>query len=345
MQAKFNGAFGIAPKCITLVPRKFSHSVQYANIRVLFFSSPKSMTDHQLKSTQAGVLSAICAYLMWGFAPLYFKIIDHVPADEILIHRIVWSTAILLAIIVVTRKFRDFINVIKYKALLLKLTVTALLLAVNWFIFIWAVNNDHLLDASLGYYINPLLNVALGMIFLGERLRKWQTIAVGLAVVGVLIQVSILGSLPVISLALAGTFGVYGLLRKKLHVDSFVGLLVESLLMLPIALLYWFAFTGTATSNLFNNALSLNTLLILAGVVTTAPLLCFTAAAKRLTLATLGFFQYIGPSIMFLLATFAYNEPLLPAKLATFGFIWLALIVYSVDSMRARKQKKASVAS
>ncbi|PCI59522.1 MAG: protein RarD [Gammaproteobacteria bacterium] len=291
---------------------------------------------------RTGVTNAVSSYVMWGFAPIYFKLLHDINASEILIHRVIWSCLLLAIIIVLANKWR-FVQVIaKQPKLLFRLTITATILAVNWFLFIWAINNDHLLDASLGYFINPLFSVALGVIFLGERLRKWQKFAVFLAMLGVLIQLIILGSLPLISLALAGTFGTYGLLRKKMAVDSFVGLWFESLLMVPFAVLYWLFFTESASSNMFANTLHLNVILILAGVVTTAPLLCFTAAAKRLTLSALGFFQYIGPSIMFVLATFLYHEPLLDAKLATFALIWLALAVFSIDSWRARKALKST---
>jgi chloramphenicol-sensitive protein RarD len=195
-----------------------------------------------------------------------------------------------------------------------------------------------LLDASLGYFINPLFSVALGVIFLNERLRKWQLFAVALAVIGVAIQLVIIGSLPLVSLALAASFGTYGLLRKQMFIDSFVGLFIESMLMLPIALVYWTLITDSATANMLTNELNLNLLLIMAGIVTTAPLLCFTAAAKRLTLSSLGFFQYIGPSIMFILGVFYYQEALHLAKLVTFIFIWGALLIFSIDSFKARKQ-------
>lgn len=286
-----------------------------------------------------GIINAISAYLMWGVAPLYFKLLTEITPDEILIHRVVWSSVLLLIVVLAMKKWSNVLAILKQPSLLLKLTATALILGTNWFLFIWAINNDHLLDASLGYFINPLLSVALGMIFLGERLGKWQKFAVLLAIVGVLIQLIMIGSLPVISLALAGTFGIYGLLRKKMHVDSFVGLLVESALMLPIAIVYWYFFISTPTTNMFNNSLTLNTTLIMAGVVTTAPLLCFTAAAKRLTLSALGFFQYIGPSLMFILATVLYGETLQPAKLITFIFIWIALVIFSFGSMQGNKQK------
>jgi chloramphenicol-sensitive protein RarD len=290
-----------------------------------------------------GVINAISAYVLWGLAPIYFKLISTVSSDEIMVHRIIWSSLLLFLIVVVSKRYRVLVNTIKQPKLLAKLALTASFLLVNWFLFIWAINNDHLLDASLGYFINPLFSVALGVIFLGERLRKMQKFAVVLALCGVLIQLVALGSLPVVSLALAGTFGIYGLLRKKLHIDSFVGLLIESSMMLPLAILYWLLFIDSSTANMLENNFDLNMLLIAAGVVTTAPLLCFTAAAKRLTLSTLGFFQYIGPSIMFVLATFYYQETLEPAKLFTFAAIWLALVIYSVDSLKSRKEKRKLV--
>ena len=301
------------------------------------------MTNQTAPDVRTGVLNAVSAYLMWGLAPIYFKLIASISPDEIMVHRVVWSSVLLLIIVLLTKKWRSLTNIIRQPKFLGKLTISASFLAVNWFLFIWAVNNNHLLDASLGYFINPLFSVALGVIFLGERLRKWQLFAVVLAIIGVLIQLVAIGSLPIISLALAGTFGIYGLLRKKLPVDSFVGLLIESFMMLPIALIYWQFFVSSETSNMVHNSMDLNTTLLFAGVVTTAPLLCFTAAAKRLTLSTVGFFQYIGPSIMFILATFYYQEPLIFAKLITFAFIWSALVIYSIDSIKAHRVQKRLV--
>tara|TARA_R110000744_G_scaffold79036_7_gene155390 strand:+ start:167 stop:1084 length:918 start_codon:yes stop_codon:yes gene_type:complete len=295
------------------------------------------MPTSEKSALRGGIIFAISAYTMWGIAPLYFRLIDHINADEILVHRVVWSTILLLLIVLFTKRWGNFIATITQPKIVLQLTISATFLAVNWFMFIWAVNNDHLLDASLGYYINPLFSVALGVIFLGERLRPWQLFAVGLAFVGVMIQLIMVGSLPMISLALAATFGTYGLLRKKMPLDSFVGLLIESLMMLPIALIYWLMFLKTSTTNMFDNTMSLNMLLICTGIVTTAPLLCFSAATKRMTLSALGFFQYIGPSIMFILATYYYQEPLYFAKLITFACIWTALAIFSFDSIKARR--------
>lgn len=299
-----------------------------------------TISANQPNSNRSGFINAVSAYLLWGFAPIYFKLLTDISAGEILMHRIIWSTLFLLLMVVVMKKSALFISICQQPKVILKLLLSASFLAVNWFLFIWAVNNDHLLDASLGYYINPLFNVILGMIFFHERLRRNQLIAVALAAIGVLIQLVTLGSLPLISLGLASSFAIYGLLRKKMHVDSFVGLLVESLLMLPIAVVYWLFFIDSPTSNMLLNTSSLNFTLIMAGLVTTAPLLCFTAAAKRLNLSTLGFFQYLGPSIMFLLATFYYQEQMKSAELVTFIFIWAALALYSFDSLKKLRSTK-----
>ncbi|GAB3024982.1 EamA family transporter RarD [Bowmanella dokdonensis] len=299
------------------------------------------------RTAQTGVLLAIAAYSMWGVAPMYFKLLLEVPATDILLHRIVWSMLILLVLVVVLRqvgKVREAIVNIRVMKVLL---VSGLLLAGNWLLFIWAINNDHLLDASLGYYINPLLNVALGRIFLGERLRQMQKYAVGLAVTGVAILIISFGQVPWIALALAGSFGIYGLLRKQVAVDSLPGLMLETLLMMPFAIAYWIWLASPA-SNMLANPWDLNAILVCAGIVTTAPLLCFTGAARRIMYSTLGFFQYIGPSIMFILAVFLYKEPLHQERVITFALVWTGLALFSYDSYRHfqknRKAKKALLA-
>ena len=293
---------------------------------------------------RTGVFNALAAYFMWGLAPIYFKWIAHIAPGEILVHRIVWSFAFLIIVVVSIKHWSKVQAILRQPGLMLKLTGTAILLATNWLLFIWAVTNDHILDASLGYYINPLFSVALGVMFLGERLRRWQLVAVVLACTGVLVQLVTLGSVPVISLALAGTFGLYGLFRKQLAVDSFPGLLFESAVLLPIAIIYWIFFVDSPTANMMVNDTNTNVLLIAAGIVTTAPLICFTIAAKRLTLSAVGFFQYIGPSMMFVLATYYYNEALVFEKLLTFAFIWTALVIFSLDSVKAQKKKKQAKA-
>lgn len=291
------------------------------------------------KSAKSGVLFAIGAYSMWGFAPLYFKSIQQIPATEILMHRVVWSLLILVLLIVGLGQRRKIAVAIKNPKVLKTLLISGLLLAGNWLLFIWAINSDHLLDASLGYYINPLLNVLLGYLFLGERLRRLQMFAVALAGMGVLILVISVGQLPWIALVLAGSFGIYGLLRKQVAVDSLPGLAIETAMMMPVAVLYWIFFAGPHADMLHNSS-HLNLLLMCAGIVTTAPLLCFTAAAKRLRYSTLGFFQYIGPSIMFLLAVLLFNEPLAPERLITFAFVWSALGLFSYDSLRQYRRQR-----
>ncbi len=205
-------------------------------------------------------------------------------------------------------------------------------------LFIWAVNNHHMLEASLGYFINPLVNILLGMIFLGERFRRLQWLAVILAFCGVLVQLWTFGSLPIIGLGLAFSFAFYGLVRKKIAVDAQTGMLVETLWLLPVAAIWLFGITDSPTSHMGENPWSLNLLLMAAGVVTTIPLLCFTGAATRLRLSTLGFFQYIGPTLMFLLAVTFYGEVPGKDKMVTFGFIWVALAVFIVDALYTQRR-------
>lgn len=293
----------------------------------------------QLSSVKAGVLFALAAYGMWGFAPIYFKLLMDLPAPDILVHRIVWSVAVLIVLVTFTGKFASVRAALKNNRVVQILLLSGVLLAINWLLFIWAINNDHLLDASLGYYINPLINVFLGRIFLAERLRMLQKIAVGLAIFGVGAMVLSYGDLPWIALVLAVSFGFYGLLRKQVAVDSLPGLMIETIMMLPFAIGYWIFF-GAELSNMLTNPMSFNLLLLGAGIITTAPLLCFTAAARRIRYSTLGFFQYIGPSIMFLLAIFVYGEPLEEVRLFTFGFVWFALLLFSFDSYRAYSQQR-----
>ncbi|GMM91611.1 EamA family transporter RarD [Vibrio fortis] len=298
------------------------------------------MTPEQQQRTRQGILLAIGAYTMWGIAPIYFKSLSEVSPLEILSHRVVWSFFLLAFLLHLGRSWRNVRNTLTSKPKMTYLVATSLLVGANWLIFIWAVNANHMLDASLGYYINPLINVVLGMIFLGERLRKLQWFAVGLAAIGVLIQIVAFGSIPVVAIALAFSFGFYGLLRKKVSLEAQTGLFIETLVMLPAAAIYLLFIADSATSDLAANPMTLNLLLIAAGIVTTLPLLCFTGAATRLKLSTLGFFQYIGPSLMFLLAVLIYGEAFTTDKAVTFAFIWGALVIFSFDGLRHNKKSK-----
>ncbi|GGI83015.1 EamA family transporter RarD [Shewanella gelidii] len=287
-----------------------------------------------------GVILALCAYFFWGFAPLYFKLLGDTSATEILIHRVIWSFIFMVILMSGFGGFGRLRLLFKEPKRLGVLAITSMLIAGNWLLFIWAVNNDHMLDASLGYFINPLFNVLLGMLFLGERLRKLQWFAVALAAGGVLIQLISFGSIPVLSLALASSFGVYGLLRKKANVDAKTGLLVETAILFPVAILYLVFAQDSQTANMLTNDLNTNLLLMAAGIVTTVPLLCFAGAAVRIPLSMLGFFQYIGPSIMFILAVSLFGEPFDGEKGVTFGFIWCALFVFTFDMLHRRRKNK-----
>ncbi|MDW1998736.1 EamA family transporter RarD, partial [Vibrio sp. 299] len=282
---------------------------------------------------------------MWGIAPMYFKSIAHVSPLDILSHRVIWSFFLLAALLHFGRHWRSVYHIATDKKKIAYLLSSSVLIGGNWLIFIWAVNSNHMLDASLGYYINPLINVLLGMVFLGERLRKLQWFAVVLAGCGVLVQLIVFGSVPIVAMALAMSFGFYGLLRKKVAVDAQTGLFVETLILLPAAAVYLLFIASSPTANMIENPWQLNTLLIAAGVVTTLPLLCFTGAATRLKLSTLGFFQYIGPSLMFLLAVLIYGETFTMDKAITFAFIWGALVVFSFDGLRNNRRSRRAIQS
>lgn len=297
------------------------------------------MTEDAARSRQ-GVFFAIAAYTMWGIAPVYFKWLESVPALEILSHRIIWSFILVLALILLLRRGSRLKPVLQNKQQMLRLSLATCLLGGNWFLFIWAINNDHILDASLGYYINPLLNVAIGLAFFAERMRKMQLVAIALACTGVIIQIISFGSVPWVALTLACSFAIYGAIRKRLPIDSITGLWLETLILLPVVSVYMVFFASSSAADMTQNTWQVNTLLIAAGVVTTAPLLCFTAAAQRIRYSTLGFFQYIGPSLMFILAVWVYGEPLATDKLVTFAIIWLALAVYSIDTLLFQQRSK-----
>ena len=304
------------------------------------------MTEDAVRARQ-GVFFALAAYSFWGFAPIYFKSVQQVPAFEILAHRIIWAFILVFILIVGLKRLNRLMPIIRSPKMMFRLTVATCLLGGNWFLFIWAVNANHMLDASLGYYINPLLNVANGMAFFQEKMRRLQLFAIGLAIVGVGIQVVTFGSVPWVALALASSFAIYGAIRKRLPVDSISGLWVETTLLVPVMLGYLLFFADSPSADMTANSWQLNLLLMAAGLVTTIPLLCFTAAAQRIRYATLGFFQYIAPSLMFILAVNLYDEPLAESKLITFVIIWSALALYTFDSViqrqRNRRLKKSAV--
>ncbi|MDC0612143.1 EamA family transporter RarD [Vibrio sp.] len=294
--------------------------------------------DEQLEARK-GVIYAFSAYIMWGIAPIYFKQLTSVSPFEILANRVVWSFLLLALLLHFGHHWGAVRQILRNKKTATMLLATSLLVGSNWLIFIWAVNENHMLDASLGYFINPIINVMLGLVFLQERLRKMQWVAVVLALIGVAVQLVAFGSIPLVAIALASTFGFYGLLRKKIAVDALTGLFIETLVLFPLASIYLLGFADSSTSHWLGNTVWLDILLFSAGIITTVPLLCFAGAAKRLRLSTLGFFQYIGPSIMFILAVVVYGESFAMDKAVTFTFIWGALIVFSLDGLKHRRRK------
>lgn len=298
----------------------------------------KLATNPPQSEATKGVIYGLAAYLWWGFCPIYFKAVAHVPAAEVLAHRILWSVILLGILLRMYGRWDAVFNVLRDRRTMLTLVCSTILIAINWFTFIWAVANDRLMEASLGYFINPLVNVLLGFVFLRERLRTWQWISVVVAAVGVCYRTISLGELPVVSMILATSFGLYGLLRKTVRADSMVGLMVETSILFPIALAF-VVYHGVMHTGAFGaGSISTSLLLILGGVVTAVPLIWFTNAARRLRYATIGFMQYIAPSMQFILAVVVYHEPFTRTHLISFGFIWLALIIYSVDTVREMRR-------
>jgi len=295
--------------------------------------------------TRAGFLMGLGAYLLWGVLPLYFKAIQHVNAVEIVAHRILWSLIFLGALATLWARWPAIRAAIANRRVLLTLMATSVLIGVNWLIYIWAVLNGHVLAGSLGYYLNPLVNVLLGVVILKEKLSRAQMSAVALAAAGVAVLAAGAGSALWISLTLAFSFATYGFLRKVAPVDSLEGLSIETALLAPIALgwVLWLTAQGQGGMGIDTRTTAL---LILAGAVTAIPLLLFTAAAKRLPYSTLGFLQYIAPSMQFLLAVLVFGEKLTTAHIVCFGAIWAALAIFTFEGVRlGRAAAKARAAA
>lgn len=285
---------------------------------------------------RVGSLYAIAAFGFWGLTPVYYKLMPHVPPVEVLAHRVVWSVVFGALFVSLVSAWPAVRSALSSPRTLRALALTAALVSTNWLIYIYAVVSDQVMATSLGYYINPLVNVLLGMLFLGERLGRGRTLAVALAAMGTASLAFELGGLPWISLTLAFSFGFYGLIRKRLGLPAMAALFVETLLVAPLALLAlgWFGVQGESA---FGSDLRTTVLLIFAGPVTLLPLLWFAEAARRLPLITVGFFQYLAPTLTFLLATLVYSEPFTLAWAVTFVLIWSGLAVFTIDSVRTRQ--------
>ncbi|MBD1552188.1 EamA family transporter RarD [Pseudomonas typographi] len=286
-----------------------------------------------------GYILGLTAYLLWGLFPLYFKLLDSIPSIEIIVQRVVWSALFAALALTIWRHPGWWAELRAHPTRLAILAGSGALVAGNWLIYVWAVNNGRMLEASLGYYINPLVNVVLGMVILRERLRPLQWLAVALAAVGVLQQVWQVGSLPWVSIALALTFAFYGLIRKQAPIQALPGLTVETWLLVPVALGWLWLHGGavTAQGEFWTSAQAL--WLVAAGPVTLVPLLSFNAAARHLPYATLGFLQYVAPTLVLVLAVGVFGEQLAGATLVAFAFIWAGLAVYSVDAWFALRRR------
>ena len=290
------------------------------------------------RKTAAGALSAFLAFLIWGLSPIYWKALGRVDAFEIILHRIIWSFVFLMPLVLIGRQWEAFQEAVKDRKILAILLVTSLLVGANWLIYIWAVNNGRVLQASLGYYINPLVNIVLGMVFLHERLRRPQLLAVILAALGVLYLTIQVGVFPWVSLALAFSFGIYGLVRKVAAVGALVGLTVETLLLTAPAGLWVLHLHQSHSGTFLRSGWPVDLLLIGTGILTATPLLLFNLGAKRITLATLGFIQYTAPTGMLLLGVTIFGERFTRTQGITFGLIWTALAVYSWDTVRTHRK-------
>ncbi len=286
-------------------------------------------------SARTGLLLGIGAYVSWGILPLYLKLLKGVPALQVLAHRILWSLLLLAVVVLIARRSKAIVAAARGRTLLL-LCASAALIAVNWLVYIWSVQNNHVLEASLGYFINPLVNVGLGVALLGERIRRMQAVAVGIAAIGVVVLAVSGGGAIGISLALALSFGFYGFVRKIAAIDALGGLTVETLLLAAPALFVLLQASGDGTAA-FGVDRHLDMLLILAGAVTAAPLLMFAAAARRMRYATLGLLQYIAPTLQFAQAVLLFGEPLKPVHVVTFVLIWAGCALYAFDSVRGSR--------
>lgn len=298
-------------------------------------SATTTLATSEQQSLRSGLSAALLAYLLWGFLPLLFKLVEHVGSVAVVAERMFWSLVIVGAIVVVSRRMAEVRKALSDFRTVRAMAISALLLGSNWLIYVWSVETGQVLEASFGYFINPMISVAIGMVFLGERQNLTQSIAIAIALVALVIQAIGLGHIPYIALGLAITFAFYGYVRKTATVNSTTGLFVETLLLSPLAigyLIYGFATQGLGAHADPQTAF----FLLLTGPATAAPLLLFSFAVQRLRLTTIGMLQYIAPSIAFVLAITVFGEHLNLTRVISFGLIWLSLVVFTMGSMQGR---------
>ncbi|WP_377891616.1 EamA family transporter RarD [Alkalihalobacillus sp. R86527] len=290
------------------------------------------------KEHAIGIASGAGAYLLWGILPLYWKLVSEVPSEAVLAHRIIWSFVFMMGILLVLGKgssfWKELIQLSKQPKKIASITFASLFITINWFAFIWAVNNDHVIQTSLGYYINPLISVLLGILFLKERLSFWQFISVLLATMGVLNLVFQFGEIPWVSLILAMSFGLYGLLKKTAKLGAMIGLAIETMLITPFAIFYLTATTNSMSEAIYASDATIMLLLFGAGVVTAIPLLLFATGANRISLSLIGFLQYIAPTLMLIQGVFLYGESFTTAHAISFSLIWIALLIFTLSKTK-----------
>lgn len=294
----------------------------------------------QEKVDNSGLIAGITAYVIWGIFPVYFKLTETIAATEILTHRILWSFPFALLILVFRKQLGDVWTALKDFRKVGLLLVASVALAINWGFYIWAIQQDQIFQGSLGYYINPLMYVMVGVLFFKESLSRWQLLAVFLAVIGVLILTIYGGQFPAISLILAISFTIYGVVRKKVEIGALPGLFIEVILLILPALAYVYWLSSQGSFSFPAAKLDMKLLLLLAGPITVLPLMAFAYAARHLTLTMLGFLQYIGPTLQFICGLY-YGEAFTAAHAWCFGFIWVAVILFTWDTFRRQSHSKA----
>ena len=290
------------------------------------------------KTAREGMIAGLAAYLMWGFLPVYFKIVGDVDPTEVLAHRIIWAVPFGALIVMLRHQWPEVGRALTHRGMLGWLSISTLFIAMNWFVYIWAIQDGRILETSLGYYINPLTNMLVGVWLFGERLRRFQMVAVALAFIGVLVLTISGGVVPWVALFLAVSFTVYAAIRKRVVIGGMPGLFVETVLLLPFALI-WFGYLFSSSQLVFATGDSSMTIwLIMAGPVTVVPLLCFALAARRVSLTTIGFMQFLAPTLQFGTGIY-YGETLTTAHLICFTFIWTAVVFFIFDAVKTAKKK------
>jgi len=296
-----------------------------------------------------GVIQAGLSYLIWGLLPIYWELLNSVDAMEILANRMFWSFFFMLAVLFFSKKWSLFVITVKgfakNRKQLYALALASVLISINWFTYIWAVTNGHIIDTSLGYYINPLVSILLGMAVLKEKLSLFQYVSFALAAIAVVIMTVSHGSFPWVAIILALSFALYGLAKKLINVDSSVGLTLETVVITPIAVIYMLILYSHGSHLFFTPHLGIDWLLIGSGVVTAVPLLFFAMGAKKIPLSLLGFLQYFTPTLTLILGVFVYHEHFTPIQLVAFMFIWAALLIYSLSQTKLLSRKKVNLKS